>query len=230
MDALQTAKLEALAQFAGGAAHEINNPAAAIWGRVQLLLSDETDPQRRRTLATIGVQALRIRDMIGDLMLFARPPVPQPRSLDLSEVLAAVLPRFADQFQEKGLRLLGDRRTDVTVWADRTQLCVVISELMRNALRFSPAGGSVWVSAHNEKEPPRAVLTVRDEGPGLNDEEREHLFDPFYCERQADRGLGFGLPKCWRIVTQHGGTIDAVCPEPHGVEVVVRWPTAADVV
>ena len=72
------AKLEALAEFAAGAGHEINNPAATIVGRVELLLKGETNPERRQALLTIGAQALRIRDMIGDLMLFARPPRPEP--------------------------------------------------------------------------------------------------------------------------------------------------------
>ena len=71
------AKLEALAEFAAGAGHEINNPLATIIGRAQLLLKDERDPQRRQMLLAIGAQAYRIRDMIGDAMLFGRPPSPE---------------------------------------------------------------------------------------------------------------------------------------------------------
>ena len=73
-DAFLRAKLEALAEFAAGAGHEINNPVATIVGRAELLLKGETNPERRQALLTIGAQALRIRDMIGDLMVFARPP------------------------------------------------------------------------------------------------------------------------------------------------------------
>ncbi|PWG73888.1 hypothetical protein DF186_20725, partial [Enterococcus hirae] len=77
-------KLEAMAEFAAGAGHEINNPVATIVGRVQMLLKTEMDPERRQSLATIGGQAYRVRDMIGDAMLFARPPAPRPEVLPLA--------------------------------------------------------------------------------------------------------------------------------------------------
>ncbi len=74
--ALEAEKLEALAEFAAGAGHEINNPLTVISGRAQLLLRDEKDPERRRTLALIRAQAVRVNEMIADMRLFARPPEP----------------------------------------------------------------------------------------------------------------------------------------------------------
>src|SRR5690606_20308915 len=74
---LEREKLEALAEFAAGAGHEMNNPLAVIAGRAQLLLKDETDAQKRRELAVIHAQAMRVHEMIADLMLFARPPQPR---------------------------------------------------------------------------------------------------------------------------------------------------------
>ena len=73
-------RLESLAEFAAGAGHEFNNPVATIVGRVQLLLRDEADPARRQALETIAGQAYRIRDMISDVMVFARPPAAEPAS------------------------------------------------------------------------------------------------------------------------------------------------------
>src|SRR5437868_333293 len=88
-------KLRALAEFAAGAGHEINNPVATIVGYVQQLLADETDPDRRHALATIGGQAYRIRDMIGDVMLFARPPQPRPEPLELGVVCGEVVEKLS---------------------------------------------------------------------------------------------------------------------------------------
>ena len=69
-----------------------------------------------------------------------------------------------------------------------------------------------------------AILSVTDNGPGLSEKDRAHLFDPFYSGRDAGRGLGFGLCKCWRIVSGHGGTIE-VDSVPHVATTFrVVWP------
>ncbi|MEO8497186.1 MAG: ATP-binding protein, partial [Planctomycetota bacterium] len=78
--------------------------------------------------------------------------------------------------------------------------------LCRNSLEAVSAGGQVTISlvaSDNSVE-----LSVADTGPGIPDQVRRHLFDPFYSGREAGRGLGFGLSKCWRIVELHGGTIE----------------------
>lgn len=225
-EVLLAAKLEAMAEFAAGAGHEINNPLAAISGRAQLLLREETDPERRRHLLTIGAQALRIRDMIGDAMLFARPPQPSPEPSDLGEALRDVQHGLSRQLTESGLTLGGRRESTLSVWADRVQLRVVLSELLRNAITFAPAGTTIQVDAFSGPGN-RAVITVRDDGPGLSETDREHLFDPFYSGRQAGRGLGFGLPKCWRIVTLHGGRIRPL-ESPEGFAIQVEWPTSPE--
>ncbi|MGD9854486.1 MAG: sensor histidine kinase [Planctomycetaceae bacterium] len=227
---LRDAKLASLGEFAAGAGHEINNPLAAISGRTQLLLRDEQDPERRRHLTTIGAQALRIRDMIGDTMLFARPPAPEPQGLDFSEVLDTTLHRFAERLASCGLVVQRECEADLPIWADATQLAVVVSELVRNAIDVSPPGGIIRIKACRESVggPDWVRFSVRDEGPGLTAESSAHLFDPFYSGRPAGRGLGFGLSKCWRIVTNHGGQIDVEDGLERGFGMTVRWPTPQD--
>jgi signal transduction histidine kinase len=228
--ALWRAKLESLAEFAAGAGHEINNPLGTILGRVQLLAAEESHPERRRWLSAIGAQALRVRDMIGDVMLFARPPAPQPEVLELASLLDRVASRFAAEFAERQVSLMQECPPSLLVWADPTQFAVVWSELLRNALFVSPRGGSVTVRAALRIADGRswAELSLIDEGPGLSESEREHLFDPFYSGRQAGRGLGLGLSKCWRIVTNHGGCLH-VENRPEGVAVVtIHWPTSSE--
>src|SRR5688572_22062713 len=94
---LEREKLEALAEFAAGAGHEMNNPLAVICGRAQLLLDGERDPRRRRELAIIHTQAMRVYEMIADLMLFARPPQPQLSQVDAAEVCRQALDEIAPQ-------------------------------------------------------------------------------------------------------------------------------------
>ena len=231
-EAFLRAKLEALAEFAAGAGHEINNPVATIVGRAEMLLKGESNPERRQALLTIGAQALRIRDMIGDLMLFARPPKPEPKSLDLVEVVGEVVRKLDETARSKSLKCLQQGESPVSIFADPVQLRVVISNLLLNSMAASATGGAITVesSCHAADSRNWAVLVVHDRGVGLSALEREHLFDPFFSGRQAGRGLGFGLCKCWRIVEQHGGRIDCDSSSENGTMFRVTWPASGEVV
>ncbi|MCA9018532.1 MAG: HAMP domain-containing histidine kinase [Planctomycetaceae bacterium] len=221
-----TDKLEAMAEFAAGAGHEINNPVATIAGRVQMLLKQETDPERRQSLATIGGQAYRIRDMIGDAMLFGRPPAPHPTAVNLSKAVDDVQQSLSEAIRSSGVLLTVDLPGTNCLWADETQLKVVISNLISNCLNVLDVGGQIWISAEETTVAavPMLHLQIRDNGPGLSEQEQEHLFDPFYSARQAGRGLGFGLSKCWRIVDLHGGQIEAEASPGRGVTFHLFWP------
>jgi signal transduction histidine kinase len=224
---LRDDKLEAMAEFAAGAGHEINNPLGSIIISTQTLLKGESDPERRRLLARIGAEAYRARDMISDAMTFARPPQPKPQDLDLSEQIEEVLSRFSELIDQRHITIETDLSRPTAIHADPTQLAVVISELLRNALNAVDEGGSVRITCHAAADSADALLTLTDNGRGLNDEQRAYLFDPFYSGRQAGRGLGFGLPKAWRIITGHGGRIVVTENEPRGLTFEIRWPGRA---
>ncbi|MBC8289033.1 MAG: HAMP domain-containing histidine kinase [Planctomycetes bacterium] len=218
---LRDLKLEALAEFAAGAGHEINNPVATIAGRASLLLRDETDPERRRALETIGGQAYRIRDMIGDAMTFARPPEPRVQTISPAALVKDVLNSIEETRQQQNTTIETDLDESLQFSADPEQFRVVASCLIRNSLEALQNGGHIQVQLRVVQlrvvqlsqvqlngEADSVVLRVSDDGPGLKEVEREHLFDPFFSGRQAGRGLGFGLSKCWQILRQHGGSLD----------------------
>jgi signal transduction histidine kinase len=222
-------KLRSLAEFAAGAGHEINNPVATIVGHAQQLLAGETDPDRRHALATIGAQAYRIRDMIGDVMLFARPPQPRACQVDLPTVLREVSEKVAGGLHRPSLRIEIEAGPEIPIFADPVQLRVVVSSLLRNSIEALAGSGTIfiraWPAVENDRQ--QAKFSISDNGPGLSATDREHLFDPFYSGRQAGRGLGFGLSKAWRIATLHGGTIEAASPAGGGVTFNVCWPASA---
>jgi signal transduction histidine kinase len=213
--ALEIEKLDALAEFAAGAGHEINNPLTVISGRAQLLLRDESDPERRHALALISAQAMRVYEMIADMMLFARPPRPELRPVELVELVDAVVAGLSARFaaQQTTLRRTGEPGP-ITVDVDPVQLQVALRAICQNSLEALQSGGHVEIGIERSQTeaassgPPQVRIRVRDDGPGLAPEERRHLFDPFYSARQAGRGLGLGLSKAWRIITAHGGRID----------------------
>ena len=221
---LEQAKLDAMKELAYGASHEINNPLANISARAQSLLREERDPERRRTLEAIHLQALRAHEMISDLMLFARPPQLQRQRLDLSEVIRQVASSLTAECERRGIELniVVDGQPP-PVDGDATQLAVAINALIANSINALGRGGRIRLAVSSSPDG-GAQLQVEDTGPGIPPEVRPHIFDPFYSGREAGRGLGFGLSKAWRIITLHGGGITADSPATGGAIFTVNLP------
>lgn len=208
---LEAAKLEALAEFAAGAGHEINNPIAVIAGRAQLLLEQETNSQRRHELAIIHAQAMRVYEMIADMMLFARPPAPKLADCDCAPLVASVVAELSEKAAKRDVELKFDNLCELsTVRADAAQLAVAVRAICDNGLNAVDRNGKIEIRIEKRFESDAAAIAIMisDNGPGIAVDAREHLFDPFFSGRQAGRGLGMGLAKAWRIVTNHRGRIE----------------------
>lgn len=224
---LEREKLEALAEFAAGAGHEINNPLAVISGRAQLMMQSEISPERRRDAALIHAQAQRVHEMIADLMFFARPPQPQPEVFDLGPAIEQLLAELAMHPGAEGVALRAEPPAQpVQVKADRSQLLAAVRAMCLNSL-FALAGrGELrlrWARQGGE-----VMIAVADTGPGIRPEVRRHLFDPYYSGRESGRGLGVGLSKAWRIVTMHGGTIDVDSSPGQGTTMTIHLPVGEE--
>ncbi|MEX0610798.1 MAG: ATP-binding protein [Pirellulales bacterium] len=207
---LEHEKLESLKELAYGASHEINNPLANIAARAQTLLVDERDPERQRRLTAIHRQAMRAHEMIADLMLFARPPNLNLVQCELNVVVRGVVDQLRDLASEYNVELVYQSWSEpIHLPADATQLGVALQAVIVNALEAVGDGGNVRVVIQqiNREGEQWAEIAVHDDGPGFSEEVRRHMFDPFFSGREAGRGLGFGLSKCWRIVTEHGGQV-----------------------
>jgi signal transduction histidine kinase len=221
---LQHQKLESLRELAYGLSHEINNPLANIATRAQTLLRDETDPDRRRALATINVQAFRAHEMIADMMLFAKPPALLLKQVDAVQIAEAVIAEMAAEAKEQGTALA---RSDVDgpleLTADPVQLTVALRAVVLNSLQALGAGGRVEIAV--EKAVSFVIFRVSDNGLGLSDQAKKHMFDPYYSGREAGRGLGLGLSKCWRIVELHGGKVEVASEIGKGATISLHLPT-----
>jgi len=222
-ETLQAEKLSAMAEFAAGAGHEINNPLAIIGGRAQLLLQEEADPERRRELAVINAQVRRAHEMIADMRLFARPPQPEPETFDLAELADSLAAELAPSYAQRAIAV---ERTGqpgpLEIDADPAQLQVALRALCKNALEAIGHRGRIEIRLGRTAA--GVEIVVSDDGPGIPPEVRRHLFDPFYSARQAGRGLGLGLSKCWRIATNHGGSIDVQSEPGQGTTFTITLP------
>lgn len=209
VERLGRSKIRALAEFAAGAGHEINNPLAVISGQSQYLLAREQDPSRQKALNVIVAQAERIHQLLNDLMQFARPPSPRRQDADLRPLLAEVI---------SGLQALADEKTcrweylepadPVLIHADARMIQTSLRCLLRNALEAVPRDGLIQVQVERGNE--SVQVAIVDSGPGPNVHQREHLFDPFFSGRRAGRGRGLGLPTAWRMARENGGDVQYV--------------------
>jgi signal transduction histidine kinase len=222
-------KLAAMKELAYGAGHEINNPLANIAARAQTLLRDEPNPERQRMLRAIHRQAMRAHEMIADLMLIAQPPALSLRELDLCEIARQVVEEQQDLAAEREIQLTCDMGgVPILIRGDATQLAVAIAAVVSNSIEAVGNGGQVEVAVslvdHDGQS--WAEVVVSDDGPGISEEVRRHIFDPFFSGREAGRGLGFGLSKCWRIVTEHGGRVVVAGNVRGGAEMTIVLPIA----
>ncbi len=222
---LEQEKLASLGELAYGASHEINNPLANISTRAQALMTGEPDAERRRMLAIINSQAFRANEMIADMMLFARPPALVCDVSDLRLLVEELLAELQPDAELQGTVLetaLGAE--PVWVSADRAQLGLALRAVLLNALQALGAEGRVELQVQEAAGSVR--IRICDNGPGMSPQVRRHLFDPFYSGREAGRGLGFGMAKCWRIVALHGGGIEVATAPQQGTTVTITLPRA----
>jgi len=230
--ALETEKLDSLKAFAYGASHEINNPLANISTRAQTLLREETDPERRRKLAVINSQAFRAHELIADLMLFARPPALSMAPVDLVGLADQVVSEVAAEAAAQRTTLVRQpQASPVIVPADRVHLAAALKAMCVNSLEALRLGGRIEVAVQAPGDTGEdsggarwAEIVIADTGPGISAEVRRHLFDPYFSGREAGRGIGLGLSKSWRIVTEHGGRIDVESQPEHGATFRIRLP------
>jgi C4-dicarboxylate-specific signal transduction histidine kinase len=170
---------------------------------------------------------MRAHEMISDLMLFARPPKLNLTPCRLPDLIRKVVGGLSSLAQESSIRLeYVESELASEISADETQLGVALHALVKNALEAVDEGGHVSVAVHagDIAGQPSVEIVVSDNGPGISTEVRRHMFDPFFSGREAGRGLGFGLSKCWRIVTDHGGQVVVRCPAGGGAKVSILLP------
>jgi signal transduction histidine kinase len=204
---VQTEKLVSLGQLAAGAAHEINNPLAAILGFSDLLADDESLPEKARsTAAKIRDQARRTKTLVGSLLSFAR-QVPAERTLlDINTVV-----NNAVQLRALDLRS-GTTRIELQlesvlpgVRGDGNQLMQVFFNIISNALDAMEAhqGGVLTIKTIRDRG--NVVVLFSDTGPGIKEPHR--VFDPFYTTKPVGKGTGLGLSICFGIIQEHNGKI-----------------------
>ncbi|MGR3503727.1 ATP-binding protein [Pseudaestuariivita sp.] len=239
---VQSQKMQAIGQLAGGVAHDFNNLLTAISGHCDLLLlkHDQQDSDYA-DLVQIHQNANRAASLVGQLLAFSRKQTLRPEILDLRECvsdMAHLLNRLVGERVQ--LKLL--HGPDVaSIRADRRQLEQVMMNLVVNARDAMPEGGEIRIETEHhvltvplEREravvPPGAYVAIRviDEGHGIPADKLQKVFEPFFTTKRTGEGTGLGLSTVYGIVKQTGGFIFVESRLNVGTEFTVLLPANAE--
>jgi len=220
-------------QFFSQISHELRNPLTAIRASAQLLLrrpAESLDAKARHWVESIdhGVdRLLSLVTRILDLNRLRAGVFPlEPQSIELDKVVARALDALGAQAEQQGLRIdTSTAGTDFSITADEDALTQVILNLVGNAIKFTPQGGSVQVGVTETAT--QLELSVRDNGPGIPAEDLSRVFEPYQQAHRGRKGSGLGLAIVKELVSAHGGSIGVDSIEGKGTCVTVRLPKAA---
>jgi len=204
---VQSEKLASLGQLAAGAAHEINNPLTAILGYADVLTVENPQSTRAHSLGEkIRDQARRTKDLVNNLLSFARQVPAEKQLLDLNTVLTGAVQLRNLDLREKNIRIeLESRSVLPAVRGDPNQLLQVFYHLISNAVDAMETGGGGILLIRTLRERSNVIVEFSDTGPGMQDPEK--VFDPFYTTKPVGKGTGLGLSICYGVMQEHGGTI-----------------------
>jgi signal transduction histidine kinase len=226
---IQSEKLATIGELAAGVAHEINNPMGVILGFAQVLLKriDKEDAMFR-PLSIIEREGVRCKNIVQNLLDFARQNKPTPRRLNVNGVIEAAVGLVEHQANADRVVLIADYAPDLPeVVADENQLQQVFFNILLNAYQAMPDGGELHINSRVQGGRVEAVF--RDSGPGIAQEDIRHVFDPFFTTKEVGEGTGLGLSVSYGIVKQHGGTIEVESESGSGATFTVKLPAAEPV-
>ena len=208
-ETLREERLAAIGRMAAGAAHEINNPLAAISGRAQMLLSKATQSSEIRALDAIVEQSRRINKIVSDLMQFARPADPKLEECQLSYILHQVLASMRSRIEGKGIRLYEEYAAHLPpVRLDRHQIAQAFTNIVLNAEEaMESTGGSLRLSMRASQDGRSIITEIADSGPGVPPAIAHKVFEPFFTTRESNENTGLGLAVCYGVIEGHRGAI-----------------------
>ncbi|MGB5809667.1 MAG: ATP-binding protein [Polyangiales bacterium] len=227
---MRSARLAAVGRLSAGVAHEIGNPLAAIRGMLDLMQTGDLDRgEDREFLGRIQRETERIHHTIRDLLDFSRhDPEQEGRiesSADIAEVVDDTLKLVDRQSRFRDISVELEVASALPrVRGDHERLRQLLLNLLFNAADALAGTGRISVSATGGDE--RVRLVVADDGPGIDLEILDQVFDPFVTTKPAGKGTGLGLAVCHTIVDRLGGSIHATNPAAGGAAFEVTLPTA----
>jgi PAS domain S-box-containing protein len=213
-------RLAAVGQMLEGFSHELNNPLTTIVGASELLKDENLTEAGQRNLELLQSQSLRARELVRNLLLFSSPPTQGRASVNILDLLQAVLMLRRHSLSSHNLTVdIRDSGALPFTVGEPAQLMQMFLNVLVNAEQScnTEGGGSIRIRVGSESG--SIWCTVHDDGPGITPEDAKQIFEPFYSTVSGGRRAGLGLSISRSIATAHGGTIEYK-PAPDGGSVV----------
>lgn len=219
--------LEQQRAFVADASHQLRNPLAALLLRIELLAFEL--PEGNEEIASVRTEGKRLAQVLDDLLdlALAEHTAADVQLTDVGALAAERVAAWRPLAEEKGVRLTGDGIGAVTGWADPIALSSALDAVIDNAVKFTPEGEEVRVSAGAGGS--SATITVADRGPGLTEDELARIGDRFWRSNrhQNVKGSGLGLSISQALLMAGGGSLAYETNPPHGLRVTVSVPRTA---
>lgn len=223
-------KMAAVGQLVSGVAHEVNNPLTAILGFADLLLENPELPEEaRKDLRVILQEAQRTKQIVQNLLSFARQMPPQRNAVELNVILRRTIQLRSYDFNSHGVDVVEHLHEGLPdVVGDAHQLQQVFLNILNNAYdAVREVGRPARIEIMSNKSGDLVEVSFSDNGNGISHPDK--IFDPFFTTKEVGKGTGLGLSICYGIVKEHGGEI--VCHNNiggRGATFIVRLPAASN--
>ncbi len=225
---IQSHKMRAVGTLTAGVAHELNNPLNNITLTAHMLLEDYgglSDEERKEMIEDVVSEAKRSKNIISNLLDFARESGSQLEPLDLENLLNDTINLAANQIKLSGIKITFQATDSLPrVHGDSQQLRQVFLNLILNAIDASKKGDKIQVLVLPADEPNYVAVKVIDFGSGIPDHILTSIFDPFFTTKGKGKGTALGLSVSQGIVAKHGGRIRVTSREGQGSTFTVTLP------
>ena len=218
--------LNALAEMAAGAAHELNNPLAVISGRAQLLAEAQNDQETKEILKQIYENAREASSIIEDLMSFAEPRQPRAAQMDVKKMLdeAVQLTSRKTNIENLDVKIEVDGSVE-SVFVDSAQIVSAIANIISNAVEsYGDKPGPIEITADTEESGELVELAIKDQGCGMDAETLKKATQPFFSAKPAGRKRGMGLAYAARFIQINKGLLNITSEPGTGTNVTIYLP------
>ncbi|MHB8788831.1 MAG: GAF domain-containing sensor histidine kinase [Desulfobulbaceae bacterium] len=223
-------KMAALGRMAANFAHQIRNPLTTIGGLARRLATLKIDGRGLKYADHITAEAARLELLLNNMFSYVQPPSLTLQKHDLAAVVEECLRDFSSLIKKRSVAVEKKYQPVPELLFDRKLVSLALENLLANALEAMPDGGrlALVVESEGEGKGSRAVVEVRDSGPGIPQDVMATIFEPFYTTKVGEKKVGLGLTIAKKIAKDHRGSIEIVSRPGSGTTAILTLPIAGE--